>query len=62
MRTFLFAQFERLNFLYWLINDLTSISKPLANAYEITGRNFDYGLLVLIQLVLISAYRYLEDI
>jgi len=62
MHTFLLSQFERLNFLYWLINDLTSISKPLATVYEITRRNSVYGLLVLTQLVLISAYRYLEHI
>jgi hypothetical protein len=53
MHTFLFSQFERLNLLYWLINDLTSISKPLANAYEITRRNSDYGLLVLTSLFLL---------
>jgi len=62
MHTFLFSQFERLDFLYWLINDLTPISKLLVTAYGITRRNSDYGLLVLTQLVLISAYRYLEDI
>jgi len=62
MHTIVFSQFERLNFLYWLINDLTSIAKPLATAYESTRRNSDYGLLVSTQLVLISAYLYLEDI
>jgi hypothetical protein len=62
MHTFLLSQFEGLNFLYWQINDLSSISKPLATVYEITRRNSDYGLLVLTQLVLISAYQYLKDI